>query len=234
MKKTVFAWLLALVSLPLAAQDVAGRAVLVVGQAFATDSAGTQRILRRGDAVFSGETISTQRHSYVNVAYTDDGRTLIGPDSQLKIEDYSYSPPAGGPRNRGAAGVAQADSGRSVFALLKGGFRAVTGLIGKNRRENYAVRTAVATIGIRGTDAVYVDCSDGRCGDLGPGSSEDLSSVVIGVYEGGITATNLNNGQTLDIDPGQFVQTNGTSFYTLAGMPGVLVMMPMQDPQTCE
>lgn len=233
MKNIVFACLLALVSLPAVAQDMAGRAVLVVGQAFATDVNGAQRILRRGDVVFSGETISTQRHSYVNVQYTDEGRTLIGPDSQLKIEAYEYRPPAGGPRNRSGAGVAQADAGRSVFSLIKGGFRAVTGLIGKTRRENYAVRTSVATIGIRGTDAVYVDCSDGRCGDLGPGSSDDLSSVIIGVYDGGVTATNLNNGQTLDIDPGQFVQTNGTSFFTLSGMPGILVTMPMENPQTC-
>ncbi len=233
MKNFVFACLLALISVPAFAQDMAGRAVLVVGQAFAANSNGAQRILRRGDVVFSGETITTQRHSYVNVEYTDKGRTLIGPNSQLKIEEYTYKPPAGGPRNRGA-GVVQADAGRSVFSLLKGGFRAVTGLIGKTRRENYSVRTSVATIGIRGTDAVYVDCSDGRCNDLGPGSSKDQSSVVVGVYDGGITLTNLNNGQTLDVDPGQFVQTNGTSFFTLAGMPGILLTMPMENPQTCE
>ncbi len=217
----------------LAQDDMAGKAVLVVGQAYATDGNGAQRVLRRGGVVFAGETISTQRHSYVNIEYTDEGRTLIGPNSQLQIAEYTFKPTQGGPRTRSQPGRAAADQGRTVFSLIKGGFRAVTGLIGKARRDSYSIRTSVATIGIRGTDAVYVDCSDGRCGDLGPGSADDPVSLLIGVYSGGITAIN-QNGQTRDVDPGQFVQVTDKFFKSLQGTPGILLTMPMADPNTCE
>ena len=214
-----------------ASQQVAGEAVVVIGRAFAADVAGQQRVLRRGDTLFAGETISTSRHSYVNVVYTDKGRTLVGPDSSLQILEYSYTPPSGGPRDK--ANAASSAGGRTVFSLLKGGFRAVTGLIGKSRRADYSIRTSVATIGIRGTDAVYVDCRDGRCGDMGPGSEDENNSVVIGVYEGGVTATNAA-GETADVDPGQFLQATRDSFARLAGMPSVLLTMPLADPKTCE
>lgn len=232
MKTWMLSFVFALITaLPAAAQDMAGRAVLVVGQAYATDSSGAQRVLRKNDAVYAGETISTLRHSYVNIQYTDDGRTLVAPNSQLKISEYSYKPTSSaGPRNRPGSSN---DVGRSVFSLLKGGFRAVTGLIGRTRRDNYSVRTAVATIGIRGTDAVYIDCSDGRCGDLGPGGNDDPNTLIIGVFQGGVTAM-LEKGDTLDVDPGQFVQVTKFGFNRLAGMPGILLTMPMEDPQTCE
>ncbi|MGJ8670405.1 MAG: FecR family protein [Oceanococcus sp.] len=232
MKTHLMGCLLALVlAVPAAAQDMAGKALLVVGKAYATDAAGAARTLSRGDAIFSGDTITTFRHSYVNVSYTDEGRTLIGPNSQLKIAQYSYKPTLGGPRNRTAA--KSANQGRSVFALLKGGFRAVTGLIGRASRDNYSIQTSVATIGIRGTDAVYVDCSDGRCGNVGPGGSDDPNSVLIGVYSGGVSAMN-EQGQTADVDPDQFIQATKNAFFRLAGTPGILLTMPMADPNTCE
>lgn len=233
MKTWIISAFIAIVAVaPAIAQDMAGRAVLVVGQAYATDGNGAQRSLRKGDAVFPGDTITTLRHSYVNVVYTDDGRTLIGPNSQLRLTEYSYRPmKSAGPR--GKTLQKRSADGRSVFSLLRGGFRAVTGLIGKSRKESYSIRTAVATIGIRGTDAVYIDCTDGRCGDLGPGGNQDPNSVVIGVYEGGISAI-LENGKSMDVDPGQFVQATKFGFNKLAGMPGILLTMPMADPNSCE
>ena len=138
---------------------------------------------------------------------------------------------SGGPRNRTQA--TSSDSGRTVFSLLKGGFRAITGLIGKTRKDDYSIQTSVATIGIRGTDAVYIDCGDGRCGNLGPGSSDELNSVLIGVYSGGVTAMN-EKGKTADINPGEFLQATRDSFNRLAGEPGILLTMPMANPETCE
>ena len=40
----------------------------------------------------------------------------------------------------------------AVIKLLAGGFRVVTGWIGKHNRSNYRVQTPTATIGVRGTD----------------------------------------------------------------------------------
>lgn len=56
------------------------------------------------------------------------------------------------------------ETSRAFFRLLKGGFRSVSGLIGKANHEDYRVSTPVATIGIRGTRygarLCQGDCSD--------------------------------------------------------------------------
>lgn len=53
---------------------------------------------------------------------------------------------------------------RAFFRLVKGGFRSVSGVIGKLNREDYRVSTPVATIGIRGT--VYsARLCEGPCED---------------------------------------------------------------------
>src|SRR5450756_1844412 len=41
---------------------------------------------------------------------------------------------------------------RSFFSLFKGGFRAITGLIGKMNKANYRITTPASVIGVRGTD----------------------------------------------------------------------------------
>jgi hypothetical protein len=65
----------------------------------------------------------------------------------------------------------------AIFGLLQGGFRSVTGWIGKLGKNNYQVKTQIATVGIRGTDhETYV---------LPKGSSEGEPGLYDRVYEGG-------------------------------------------------
>jgi len=70
----------------------------------------------------------------------DEAVIALRPDTVLRIDTYYYRPD-------------QLDgSERGFFFLLKGGFRAITGVIGRNNKLNYLVTTPVATVGIRGTD----------------------------------------------------------------------------------
>lgn len=63
------------------------------------------------------------------------------------------------------AAVAEgSDSSRAFFRLVKGGFRSVSGLIGKVNQDDYRVSTPVATIGIRGT-RYGVRLCQGECPD---------------------------------------------------------------------
>lgn len=63
-----------------------------------------------------------------------------------------------------ASGTAGSDSSRAFFRLVKGGFRTVSGLIGKVNQDDYRVSTPVATIGIRGTRYGVRICQ-GECAD---------------------------------------------------------------------
>ncbi|MFZ5523087.1 MAG: FecR domain-containing protein [Pseudomonadota bacterium] len=100
-------------------------------------SYGRSRLLAQGDPVCVGETIVTSQTGKLQIKMTDDGLVALRPGTQMKIEKYVYS------------GTSE---DISVFALLNGATRFVTGNIGKSNPQNDLIRTQTATIGVRGTD----------------------------------------------------------------------------------
>jgi hypothetical protein len=193
----------------------AGEVLLLTGRGTATDpSAGAIRELRKGDPVHAGEIINSSINSYVNLKFSDGSYILLRPNTRFVIEDYvdsraaavSAPPPAavaapaavpaviaGTP----APGESSAGS-RAFFRLLKGGFRAVSGLIGKADQNEYQVSTPVATIGIRGTDYLVVICDTAWARD--PVLRAELPEEV-GALEGGIVAGVISGGIGLSTLP---------------------------------
>ncbi len=72
----------------------------------------------------------------------------LQPQTQFRLETYGYD---------------KDDSKKNsiVMNLLKGGFRTITGLIGKTNRQGYKLQTATATVGIRGTEFSITTFPDG-------------------------------------------------------------------------
>jgi hypothetical protein len=217
---------------PAVATSAAGTATLVTGHVSAAAPSGEIRDLVKGAQVFEGEVIITSGSSYVNIEFTDGGRVLLRPESRFQIDRYQFSaaaPQAGATRPAaGQPGAAPAPRQESAFfRLLKGGFRAVSGLIGHTRREDYAVQTPVATIGIRGTDYEVRYCA-GDCADVTPAPKDGLYA---GVQAGGIALT--NQGGTSTTTAGQYVFIAGPNG---AGVPLALrppALQPLPDPKTC-
>ncbi|MDD2894288.1 MAG: FecR family protein [Halothiobacillaceae bacterium] len=117
---------------------VAGKVQFVYGTVSVT-SAGVTRPLKKGDKVEEGDAITTAVSSSAQVKMQDGGFVAIRPNTQMKFEQFVFNGKQDGTE-------------RSYFSLLKGGFRAVTGLIGSRNKQNYRIKTPSATIGIRGTD----------------------------------------------------------------------------------
>jgi len=117
----------------------AGRFQFVHGEVFVTHPDGSRSAASKGDIVDEGDTITTGALAQAQLAMKDEGLIALRPDSRLHIETYRFSGKSDG-------------SEQGVFALLKGGFRSITGFIGRINKDHYKVRTATATIGIRGTD----------------------------------------------------------------------------------
>ena len=206
---------------------VAGTATLVTGHVSAATPSGEIRDLEKGGPVYPGETITTASASYVNIEFSDGGRVLLRPETRFAIERYQYAGGAQAPATQQAsAQPAQQES--AFFRLLKGGFRAVSGLIGHTRREDYAVQTPVATIGIRGTDYEVRLCQ-GDCGDITPTPKDGLYG---GVQSGAIALD--NSGGTTTTTAGQYVFIQGLSTVgqPLATRPAALGQ-PLPDPKTC-
>jgi len=209
----------------------AGTATLVTGHVSAATPAGEIRDLTKGSPVYEGEVVITAGSSFVNIEFSDGGRVLLRPESRFQIERYQYAgtaptPAAGQPQAAQAQPVRQESA---FFRLLKGGFRAVSGLIGHTRREDYAVQTPVATIGIRGTDYEVRLCQ-GDCGDITPSPKDGLYA---GVQSGSIALTNA--GGTTTPTAGQYVFIAGSSSVPTPGgaRPAALGSQPLPDPKTC-
>lgn len=118
--------------------DIAGRVVMANGQVTAVDASGNSRVLQRRSTINEQDTIITDTNSKVQIRFIDQGLITLNEKSQLNIQAYQQS------KNEG-------DSGQVLLELVEGGFRSLTGTIGKGTPEAYKVITPAASIGIRGT-----------------------------------------------------------------------------------
>lgn len=175
-----------------AASKHAGKVVYAFGDVQATGNDGKARALSRGDRFGPGDTIQT-RNGRTQLRFTDGGFAALQPNTQYKVEDYNFEGRADG-------------NERSFMNLVRGSVRLVTGLIGRANKNNFRLRTAVATIGIRGTAGRVSHCDGGNCGANGPGTSLsgyggtwDLQS---GSYSG-------------PVEPGQATFCNGASCFDI-------------------
>lgn len=133
----LFALSLSLVTAPVRAMDAVGEIVGIQGEAKATASDGTVRMLTSGGNVFAKERISTGESARVRIVFKDKSKMSLGPSTEMEVESFSQATPTRG-----------ASFGTRFF---KGAFRFVTGLIGRRDPASVRVRLPVATIGIRGT-----------------------------------------------------------------------------------
>ncbi|MBS1228834.1 MAG: hypothetical protein H6R17_2111 [Proteobacteria bacterium] len=144
-------------------------AALLAGSALAGENAvgtvthlsGTFSVLRAGGSVkmlavksevLEGDVLSTEDETYARVKFIDGGEVVLRPNTQFKVDKYSFD---------------EADAGRdnAFFSLVKGGMRAVSGLIGRRSRDKVGYSTTVATIGIRGTHFGALLCQN-DCGHV--------------------------------------------------------------------
>lgn len=174
----------------------AGKAIFVYGKAFTVSADGDRRVLVKGGSVDSGDTIITSSNGRVQLQMADGGLLALRPGTEFVIEQFRMASSASDP----AAAFAEETEARSFFALVKGGFRSITGAIGKENKANYRVKTPVATIGIRGTDYDAVYCA-ADCAAYSRLLGKDLKDgLYIAVTDGGVRMS--TDAGALDLDAG--------------------------------
>lgn len=134
----------------------AGHADFVIGEVTAVAPDGAKRPLAKGAVINSGDAINTAAGARVQIRFSDGGFVSLLPNTQFRVDEYLYDNKTDGKE-------------KGFFSLLKGGMRAVTGLIGKINRNTYQVATAAATIGIRGT-GYNATLNDGLLVNVGEGA----------------------------------------------------------------
>ncbi len=117
-----------------------------IGNVTAVSTAGGSRPLAKGARLVSGETVRTGPDGRVQLRFDDGAMVSLQPRSEFRLDNYNYNGKPDGEE-------------RGFFSLLKGGLRTLSGLIGRANHDHYKVTTAVATIGIRGTEYTisYID-----------------------------------------------------------------------------
>lgn len=130
------------------------------------------RALAVGSDVFANERIRTGDASSAQFMFVDKTVMSMGPKAELVLDKFVYNP--------------NKSSGQVVVNAVQGSMRFVTG--GQNP-TNYAIKTPVATIGIRGTVA-----------DL----DVKTYQTFVGVVEGSLMIRFLD-GTTLVLGKGEFI-----------------------------
>lgn len=170
----VAVWLLAGTIQAHAIGEVAGQVGYMSGALVAQRADGTVKVLSTKSEILAGDMLITAKDSYAQIQMNDGSKMTLRPNSNLRIEAFQFNKDEPGADN-------------AVFRLLKGGFRTVTGLIGKRgNADAYKLHAAASTIGIRGTDFTSRLCATQDCQDEETGAAkqpvkpQDTKSQVVG------------------------------------------------------
>lgn len=133
--------IMALWSLPtwvIAAPEPAGYVLMSSGEFHALQPNQVLRKLARKSPFYPGEVLRTGVDAKAQVRFRDGSLIALRAETQIKIDEFRYDEPAKG-------------EDKNIFTLINGGFRTITGKIGKKNPENYQMKSSVASIGVRGT-----------------------------------------------------------------------------------
>ncbi len=171
------------------------------------------KILSVKSEVKEGDVLTTEAETYARIKFADGGEIVMRPGTQIRIEKYSYSP-------------TQPEHDNFALAMLKGGLRAVTGLLGKRNHDKVNFNTPTATIGIRGTHFGALMCQNDCASVQTTTGHPPANGLHVDVADGAILVKN-GAGQ-IQINAGQFgfVANLHTAPITVPPQDGIRVTMP--------
>ncbi len=195
-----------------------GRVTHLSGLLSVKHADGTSKVLSVKSEIQEGDTLATEQDTYARIKFADEGEVVLRPGSQLKVAAYSYD-------------KAKPQSDNVILNMLKGGLRAVTGLIGKRSRDKVTYGTSTATIGIRGTHFGALLCQN-DCGGVptvtGKPPENGLHLVVT---DGAIVVRNGAGQQVLNAGQFGYVRSASSAPVIVPPQQGIQVTMPQSISQ---
>ena len=207
------ALLAAAVVLPAQAAGPIGQVTHLSGTLTAKRADGSTKLFSTKSEVQEGDTLSTEQETYARIKFADGAEVVLRPGTQLKVAAYAYD-------------EAKPQSDSIVMNMLKGGLRAVTGLVGRRNRDAVSFATTNATIGIRGTHFGALICQN-DCGGVPTATGKPPENGLhLDVADGAIVVR--NSAGTQQINSGQFgyVQSANTPPAIVPPQQGIQVTMP--------
>jgi hypothetical protein len=171
------------------------------------------RAISKGVRVSEGDRLTTAADSVAILKLNDGTKMTIRPNSEMVFSEYKFK--------------AEASDNSFVLNLLRGGLRAITGLINKDSPNAARIRTATATVGIRGTDFDARICQGGECRVQPTGAAvantsqaQVQASAKLLRTQGLLYVVNNQGARRLAVEgspvyPGEVVETGASSQATL-------------------
>jgi hypothetical protein len=181
----------------------AGVVQFAAGDVKVIAASGAERAARKGVPVSVGDTLLTAPGALAQLKMGDGAIIVVQAQSRLTVAEFHYA--------------GKEDGTEKVrYRLEQGGFRAVTGAIGRTHKQNYLIETPIAHMGVRGTDheSYYFPATGPVAGDgAKPGAYNKVNT--------GRTYMRTGAGE-VEIDPNQvgFVASAGQVPVILPSVPG--------------
>lgn len=212
-----------------AGPEVAGQVALAQGNVTDTAKDGSSRALKDGDNVYPGDSFALGSDSYLDLDLEDTGRILLRPNTTFQISSYHYEPDAHEATDaNGQPLIKPQQPENAFFRLVKGGLRAIDGVIGHTTPQNYGVETPVATIGVRGTAFDVRYCGD-DCADETDASGKPDNGLYTSVSDGTVDVKNDDGDVVTPAGHSGFVKSRKQRMQALKTPPKALRHMDLPE-----
>ena len=147
------------------------------------------RALKTGDVISAGTVVSTGERSRAVIKFEDGQVMVLAERSSFRIVEYRYV-------------KERVRDSSAVFALLQGGLRFISGVIGSTNRSAFRMTAGTATIGIRGTDVsvIFDPATQSFIASVGVGEIEITRTQGTQILGAGETAGEINPVNQLILD----------------------------------
>ena len=120
-------------------EAAAGEVMFVAGSANQKPSTGAPRVVIKGLKLAQGDVVVTGADAYVYVRMADKGLLVVRPQSELRIDRWSYD-------------AQRPELSEIKYTLQSGVARYVSGRGSQAAKDKFRFNTSLAAIGVRGTD----------------------------------------------------------------------------------
>ena len=183
----------------------AGKVLLAIGDVKVTRGAQTLP-LAKGASLQSGDGVITGVASNAQLRMSDGAVIALRAQTEFKINEYKFNGKADG-------------SEKANLSLVKGGVRAVTGVIGKENKDNLQINAVVATVGIRGT-GFNINVCEANC--FNPDKTPVKDGLYAGVFEGKIVVKNEVSVEAVGVNQYLYVADKDTKPQFILAPPNFL------------
>jgi len=172
------------------AKEVVG----IVGAVVGTIKNQNNEVLKAGDKIYFGDTITSEDKSKTQLMMADETIISVGSKTEMIIDEFTYDP--------------STQNGKFLATIQQGSAKLLTGKISEKDPKKLEVKTPAGTLGTRGTEfQAIVDpgTTESKVLLIGPGPNNEL-----GLRPGAVEVSN-DQGTVLLDQPLAFTQFSSTS-----------------------